>query len=95
MNALRVLLGLMLLILLLVAVPITNRDTRAVRSVAPQHNTSQLEGRDFVYYVIQPGDTMNSLEHKFRVASESRIVDLNPGLATDRLPTGHRIKIPL
>ena len=95
MNALRVLLVIFLAMLFWTAIPITNRDTKSVHPAISEPAVAPLEGRNFVFYVTQPGDTLRSLERKFRVADGNEILELNPGLPSDKLPAGRRIKIPI
>lgn len=95
MNALRVLLVLFIAMLFWTAIPMTNRDTKSVHPANAAPAVAPLEGRNFIFYVTRPGDTLGSLERKFRVADGNEILELNPGLPSDKLPTGHRIKIPI
>lgn len=95
MNALRVLLVIFLAMLLWTAIPVTNRDTKSLSPAAAEPAVAPLEGRNFVYYVTQQDDTLRSLERKFRVADSNEILELNPGLPSDKLPPGRKIKIPI
>lgn len=61
----------------------------------PKYERSTLEGRDFVFYTVQPGDTMDMLERKFRIPTRDAIETLNPGIDPQKLPVNHQIKIPL
>jgi LysM repeat protein len=63
--------------------------------IQPHYERSTLEGRDFVYYTVQPGDTIEMLQRKFRIPKRETIEVLNMGLDTEKLPLNHQIKIPL
>lgn len=83
----------LILLVLLIEDWQANRTSNAV--MQPQYEQAPLEGRDFVYYTVQPGDSIYSIQKKFRVASEDSILKMNPELDPDRLPTTAEIKIPL
>ena len=96
MNALRVLLALILAVLLYAAAPITNSPVaRQDRAGDAEPATEPLIGRDFVYYKTQPGDTLRGIERKFRISDVRELLELNPDLPPDKLPTGRRLKIPI
>jgi hypothetical protein len=63
--------------------------------IRPKLERSTLEGRDFVYYTVQPGDTLAGLERKFRIPASEAIQTLNPDLNPQKLPVNRQIKIPL
>jgi LysM repeat protein len=96
MNFLRGFSGFILLLLLaLPAKPFRQNPEPIVSTVKSENDLQPLNDRNFVYYTIQPGDTLSLLARKFRIASSAAILDLNPGLNEDRLPVSERIKIPL
>jgi LysM domain len=63
--------------------------------IQPKYERSNLEGRDFVYYTVQSGDTLSTLEKKFRIPTRHAIQELNPDLNPEDLPVNRQIKIPL
>jgi hypothetical protein len=69
---------------------ISDRDV-----IVPKYERSTLEGRDFVYYTVQPGDTLSMLEKKFRIPNRDAIQELNPDVDPRDLPVNKQIKIPL
>ena len=71
------------------------RSTHQKEVIQPKYERSTLEGRDFVYYTVQPGDTMDMIERKFRIPTREAIETLNPGLDPEKLPVNQQIKIPL
>lgn len=94
MRILRWFLGFLLFILAFVALE-NRKATNSVEVVAPKYERTTLKGRDFVYYTVQPGDTLSMLERKFRIPARESILALNPGLNPDDLPVSKQIKIPL
>ena len=94
MKFFRWLLASILLIFLVLAWE-QNRATNSSEVIQPQYERSTLKGRDFVYYTIQPGDTLSLLERKFRIPTRRAILELNPDLNPDELPVNRQIKIPL
>ncbi|MCI0603952.1 LysM peptidoglycan-binding domain-containing protein [bacterium] len=72
-----------------------NRNRNESEVIQPQYERSTLEGRDFVYYTVQPGDTLSMLEKKFRIPTREAIRDLNPDINSEELPVNKQIKIPL
>jgi LysM repeat protein len=85
-------------VLLFVLVALTweqNRNRNESEVIQPQYERSTLEGRDFVYYTVQPGDTLSMLERKFRIPTREAIENLNPDLNSEDLPVNKQIKIPL
>ena len=94
MRFLRGFLGVFLLALVLLAWE-QNRQTNQSGVIQPQYERSTLEGRDFVYYTVQPGDTLSMLEKKFRIPTRDAIQELNPDLNPEDLPVNRQIKIPL
>jgi LysM repeat protein len=72
-----------------------NRHRNESEVIQPQYERSTLEGRDFVYYTVQPGDTLSMLERKFRIPTREAIQNLNPDLNSEDLPVNKQIKIPL
>lgn len=69
-------------------------DTTGV--LQPQYERASLPDRDFVYYTVQPGDSLGLIARKFRVSTSRAILAANPKLDDDeRLETGERIRIPL
>ncbi len=95
MKFLRWLLGLFLFFLVAASFDARKHDPESMPIARAIYDHTPLQGRDFVYYTIQAGDTLASLERKFRVPSERAIMSLNPDVDPDRLPVNHRIKIPL
>ena len=71
------------------------RNTTDPDVIVPKYERSTLEGRDFVYYTVQPGDTLSMLEKKFRIPHRDAIQELNPDLDPRDLPVNKQIKIPL
>ena len=94
MRFLRGFLAVFLLVLVLLAWE-QNRKTNQSGVIQPQYERSTLEGRDFVYYTVQPGDTLSMLEKKFRIPTRDAIQELNPELNPEDLPVNRQIKIPL
>ena len=85
-----------LLFLMLLAVPHSGKHNGPSFQVAAiQYERAPLEGRDYVLYTVQVGDTMESLERRFRVPSMEAILKLNRDLDPDHLPIDEQIKIPL
>lgn len=72
-----------------------SRDSNDPDVIQPKYERSTLEGRDFIYYTIQPGDTLSMLERKFRIPDRNAIEELNPGINPQDLPVNRQIKIPL
>jgi len=72
-----------------------NRVSNQGQVIRPKLERTTLEGRDFVYYTVQPGDTLASLERKFRIPGADGIQAMNPGLNVQKLPVNRQIKIPL
>ncbi|MGH9858311.1 MAG: LysM peptidoglycan-binding domain-containing protein [Acidobacteriota bacterium] len=72
-----------------------NRNTGDRDVIVPEYERSTLEGRDFVYYTVQPGDTLSMLEKKFRIPNRDAIQELNPDIDPRDLPVNKQIKIPL
>ena len=96
MSFFRGFLGFVLLLLLAIPGKPFRQDPTPVLSVAVlQKNLKPLDGRDYVYYTVQPGDSLSLLARKFRIASTASVLEMNPGLNEDRLPLNERIKIPL
>jgi LysM repeat protein len=71
------------------------RNSNDEEVIVPQYERSTLEGRDFVYYTVQPGDTLSMLEKKFRIPNRDAIQELNPNVDPRDLPVNKQIKIPL
>ena len=71
------------------------RNTTERDVIVPKYERSTLEGRDFVYYTVQPGDTLSMLEKKFRIPHRDAIQELNPDVDPRDLPVNKQIKIPL
>jgi LysM repeat protein len=92
---LRFLRGLVIVGLLLLVVAGIDTSDDATAILQPQYERTSLPGRDFVYYTVQPDDSLNLVVRKFRVSSVEAILALNPQLEDDRLTAGDRIKIPL
>ena len=84
-----------LLLFLVVLTWEQNRNSKDPEVIQPKYERSTLEGRDFIYYTIQPGDTLSMLERKFRIPNRNGIEELNPGLNPQDLPVNQQIKIPL
>ena len=72
-----------------------NRTPEDSEVMQPKYERSTLKGRDFIYYTIQPGDTLSLLERKFRIPDRDAIQELNPELNPEDLPVNRQIKIPL
>ena len=72
-----------------------NRSDDQRQVIQPKLERSTLDGRDFVYYTVQGGDTLDSVARKFRIPTQQAIESLNPGLNPQKLPVNHQIKIPL
>jgi LysM repeat protein len=94
-NALRIALGVFLALLLSTAAPVVERAASTGRAAARNDEAPPLEGRNFVYYTVQPGDSLASVERRFRISSIEAILDLNPDLDSGRLQPGRRIRIPI
>jgi hypothetical protein len=94
MKFFRGFLGLVLLILVILNWQ-QNRRTNDSEVIQPKYERSTLQGRDFIYYTIQPGDTLSMLERKFRIPHRNAIEELNPGINPEDLPVNRQIKIPL
>ncbi len=94
MKFLRGLLAFLLFLLVALAWD-QNRKTNQSEVIQPKYERSTLEGRDFVYYTVQPGDTLSMLEKKFRIPSRNAIQELNPDVNPQDLPVNQQIKIPL
>lgn len=94
MKFLRGFLAVILFVLLVLAWD-QKRNTSDPDVLAPKYERSTLEGRDFVYYTVQPGDTLSMLEKKFRIPDQDAIQELNPDLDPRDLPVNKQIKIPL
>ena len=94
MRFLRWSFAIMMILLLFVARDHQNK-IRSPQIIQPNYEQTSLQGRDFIYYTIQPGDTISLIERKFRVISRESILSLNPEIDPDRLPVKRRIKIPL
>ena len=94
MKFLRWFLGLILLMLTVLALEDTRSSDRK-EVIQPRYERSALEGRDFVYYTVQPGDTIDILQRKFRIPTREAIETLNSGINGEKLPIHHQIKIPL
>ena len=95
MKFFRWFLGILLLLVIFSAQSEIRRNFRAMQPAIPLKETLPLEGRDFIYYTVQPGDTLTVLQKKFRVSSEDSILELNPDLNRDHPSPNHRIKIPM
>jgi FOG: LysM repeat len=95
MKFLRWFLVFFLLLLVLSARSVQNQAVHFREPAEPQREAASLEGRDYVYYTVQAGDSLAMLTRKFRVPSEDSILQFNPDLKGDRLPVNERIKIPL
>jgi LysM repeat protein len=94
MKFFRGFLGFILIVLIVVAWE-QNRQINRLQVIQPKYERSTLEGRDYVYYTIQPGDTLSVLEKKFRIPTRNAIQELNPDLDPGDLPVNKQIKIPL
>ena len=94
MKFLRGFLGAILFVLLVLAWD-QKRHTTDPDVLVPKYERSTLEGRDFVYYTVQAGDTLSMLEKKFRIPDQDAIQALNPDLNPRDLPVNKQIKIPL
>jgi len=94
MKYLRWFLGFILIVLLILLYDY-RRESRPLQMIEPRYESSMLEGRDYVYYTVQSGDTLPLLERKFRIPSQEAILELNPGIDPDNLPVNRQIKIPL
>lgn len=94
MRILRGFLGFALFVLVVLAWE-QNRAQSGGEVIVPEYERSTLKGRDFVYYTIQPGDTLSMLEKKFRIPDRDAIQKLNPELDPQDLPVNKQIKIPL
>jgi LysM repeat protein len=94
LKFLRWFLGFILLMLTVLALQGTRSSDRK-EVIQPKYERSTLEGRDFVYYTVQPGDTLEMLQRKFRIPTREAIETLNAGLNNEKLPIHHQIKIPL
>jgi LysM domain len=94
MKFLRGFLG-FILFMLIVLTWEQNRNRNESEVIQPKYERSTLDGRDFVYYTVQPGDTLSMLEKKFRIPTREAIQDLNPDLNPEDLPVNRQIKIPL
>ncbi len=64
-------------------------------TASTRYQQTPIEGRNFVYYTVQPGDSFNLILRKFRIASGQAVLALNPGLSVEHLSANERIKIPL
>jgi hypothetical protein len=95
MNFLRWFLGILLLLIMFSAQSEIRKNFHPMQPALPQKENLLLEGRDFVFYTVQPGDTLAVVQRKFRVPSEDSILQLNPDLKRDHLTPNHRIKIPM
>jgi LysM domain-containing protein len=94
LKFLRWFLGFILLVLTLLAWQ-EGRSVHLKQVIEPKLERSTLEGRDFVYYTVQAGDTLDSLARKFRIPTADAIQAQNPGLNPAKLPVSKQIKIPL
>ncbi len=96
MKALRWLVGFFLLLLLFAydGRSVQGRDPASLQP-STRYEQTPIEGRNYVYYTVQPGDSFNIILRKFRIGSSQAVLDLNPGLNPDRLSPNERIKIPL
>src|SRR5262249_25888516 len=83
---LRILLAIFFVVLLITAPRLQSTTSR--QTVAGQQQAKPLQGRNFVYYTTQAGDTLSTLERKFRVSSQQAILDMNPGLNSEKLTPG-------
>lgn len=95
MKFLRGFLVFFLLLLVLSARSVQNQALHNRETAQLQKESLPLEGRDYVFYKVQAGDSLPGIARKFRVTSEDSILELNPGLKASRLPINQRIKIPL
>jgi LysM domain len=95
MKFLRWFLVFFLFLLIFSARSIQNQAAHFRTEAEPQREATSLEGRDYVFYTIQAGDTLEMVARKFRVPSEDSILEFNPDLKSNRLPVNQRIKIPL
>ena len=94
MKFLRWFLGFILLMLTLLAWQ-EGRPADESQVTQPKLERSTLEGRDFVYYTVQAGDTLDLLARKFRLPTPEAIESINPGLNAQKLPVSRQIRIPL
>ena len=94
MNFLRWFLGFVLFLLTFLAWQ-ESRSVDSKQVIQPKLERSTMEGRDFVYYTVQGGDTLDSVARKFRIPDSEAILSLNPGMNRDQLPVNHQIRIPL
>lgn len=95
MTYLRWLMGIALIGLFILVKPPESPDTLQSVSAQLEFDDSPMEGRDYVYYVVQPGDTVYGLVQKFRISTEESILQMNPHLRSERLTANERIRIPL
>jgi hypothetical protein len=98
MRFLRALGALLLLVLLFSYNSRSAQDPAAAAGFSHpsiRYEQTPIEGRNFVYYTVQNGETFSQVLRKFRVASARKVLDLNPDMDADHLPTGFRLKIPL
>jgi hypothetical protein len=95
MKFFRWFLGIVLLLVIFSAQSEIRQNFHPMQPALPQKENLLLEGRDFVYYTVQPGDTLGILRKKFRVPSEDSILQLNPEIKHDQLSPNQRIKIPI
>ncbi len=95
MKYLRWLLGLFLLLLAAASYDARKSSPESIPVARAVYEHTPLQGRDYVYYTIQPGDTLAILQRRFRIPSDRAILALNPDLDPDRLPVNRRIKISL
>lgn len=58
-----------------------------------EENVNEKDNRQFIYHVLQKGETIYSLSKKYDVPEE-QISDTNPGLDIYDIPVGSRIAIP-
>ena len=93
MRYLRVALGFFLFLLLLAFA--NHHEETDFSPASAEFDQAPLAGRDYVFYTVQPGDTLQSVTRRFRVMSEDAILAINPDIDEDRLPVNERIKIPL
>jgi hypothetical protein len=87
--------GALAFFLCLLLLSFASRDKAEPTAANPEFDQAPLADRDFVFYTVQPGDTLQGVTRRFRVMSEDQILALNPHLDADKLPVNERIKIPL
>lgn len=96
-NAVKILRGFIGFLLIMLVLVIedwqSNRPPNTV--IQPQYEQTPLENRDFVYYTLQPGDSLYSVQKKFRVATLDSIYKMNPDIDPEQLPPNAQIRIPL